>query len=235
VRLLLPIASRLDLGARMSADQHAEVNIELNAIGDASVPVLERMACPLRFVLATGASLGNRGDEIVWHYHRLGLVDEPRRDTCGYRRYTSTDLLRLVQVRALAEAGVPLAEIADLLDAGPERFAAAVDDVERRLADRISELVGRRIALRRLVNGDRALLPDRACALHDLQPGGGGGNSWQFSGAAPSRHGRGHTGAGPRAIRDRAFATTANRLGLTVRAVHTGFSGEGGAAATASC
>jgi DNA-binding transcriptional MerR regulator len=103
----------------------------------------------------------------VRHYHRLGLVDEPRRDTSGYRRYTSTDLLQLVQVRALAEAGVPLAEIGDLLDADPERFAAAVVDVERRLTDRIGELVARRDTLHRLADGDRALLPDRACAILD--------------------------------------------------------------------
>ena len=103
----------------------------------------------------------------VRHYHRLGLVDEPRRDTSGYRRYTSTDLLQLVQVRALAEAGVPLAEIGDLLDADNEGFAAAVADVERRLTDRIAKLVARRDALHRLSDGDRALLPDRACALLD--------------------------------------------------------------------
>lgn len=103
----------------------------------------------------------------VRHYHRLGLVDEPRRDASGYRRYTSTDLLRLVQVRALAETGVPLAEIGDLLDADPERFAAALADVERRLTDRIGELVARRDTLHRLADGDRALLPDRACAVLD--------------------------------------------------------------------
>jgi pimeloyl-ACP methyl ester carboxylesterase len=64
MRWLFPIASRLGLAARMSADQHAEVNIELNEIGDVSGPVLERLACQLRFVLATGASLGNHGDEM---------------------------------------------------------------------------------------------------------------------------------------------------------------------------
>jgi DNA-binding transcriptional MerR regulator len=101
----------------------------------------------------------------VRHYHRLGLLDEPRRDTSGYRRYTSTDLLRLVQVRTLAGAGVPLAEIGALLDADPARFAAAVADVERRLDDRIAGLVARRDTLRRLADGDRALLPDRACAV----------------------------------------------------------------------
>lgn len=64
IRWLLPIASRFGMGARMSAEQHAEVNIEVNEICAASGPILERIACPLRFVLATGASLGNQGDEM---------------------------------------------------------------------------------------------------------------------------------------------------------------------------
>jgi DNA-binding transcriptional MerR regulator len=103
----------------------------------------------------------------VRHYHRLGLVDEPRRDVSGYRRYASTDLLRLVQVRALAGAGVPLAEIGTLLDSDPQLFAATLTDVERRLTDRIEELVARRDTLQRLADGDRALLPDHACAVLD--------------------------------------------------------------------
>jgi hypothetical protein len=44
----------------MSADQHAEVNIELNEIGAASVPVLERLTRPVRFVMASGDSLGTK-------------------------------------------------------------------------------------------------------------------------------------------------------------------------------
>jgi len=60
-RLLLPIAARFGLGARMTADQHAEVNIELNEIAAASVPVLERLTRPVRFVMATGDSLGTKG------------------------------------------------------------------------------------------------------------------------------------------------------------------------------
>ncbi|MEV0414714.1 MerR family transcriptional regulator [Streptomyces sp. NPDC050448] len=103
----------------------------------------------------------------VRHYHRLGLVDEPERDGSGYRRYGSSEILRLVQVRTLAGAGVPLAEIGDLLDADPERFASALDDVERRLTDRIEELIARRAVLHRLAAGDRLLLPERACAALD--------------------------------------------------------------------
>jgi DNA-binding transcriptional MerR regulator len=42
----------------------------------------------------------------VRHYHQHGLIDEPRRDNSGYRRYGSADLLRLVQIRTLAAAGL---------------------------------------------------------------------------------------------------------------------------------
>lgn len=103
----------------------------------------------------------------IRHYHRLGLVDEPRRDGSGYRRYGSSDLLRLVQVRTLAESGVPLSEIGALLAADPRRFAADLAEVKRRLTERIEEMVARRDMLDRLAGGDRALLPDRACALLD--------------------------------------------------------------------
>ncbi|KAA2252889.1 alpha/beta hydrolase [Solihabitans fulvus] len=63
-RLLFPIAARLGLAARMSADQHADVNIELNEIAAASGPVIERLTCPVRFVLATGDSLGSKDGEM---------------------------------------------------------------------------------------------------------------------------------------------------------------------------
>lgn len=103
----------------------------------------------------------------VRHYHRHGLIEEPRRDSSGYRRYGTADLLRLVQVRTLAAAGVPLAEIGAVLGADPDRFAAALVDVERRLTDRIDDLIARRDTLHRLATGDRVLLPDRALALLD--------------------------------------------------------------------
>ncbi|MEV6726748.1 MerR family transcriptional regulator [Streptomyces xanthochromogenes] len=103
----------------------------------------------------------------VRHYHRLGLVAEPDRDVSSYRRYRSGDLFRLVQVRTLAAAGVPLGEIGDLLDADPETFAATLDGVHHQLTERIEDLIARRDRLHRLDHGDRALLPDRACAVLD--------------------------------------------------------------------
>lgn len=103
----------------------------------------------------------------VRHYHRHGLVDEPRRDSSGYRRYGSADLLRLIQARTLAAAGVPLAEVRPLLDADNDQFAAALTDVERRLTERIADLIARRDTLRQLADGDRVLLPGRALTVLD--------------------------------------------------------------------
>lgn len=101
----------------------------------------------------------------VRHYEKEGLLDEPARDSSGYRRYGSAELLRLVQVRTLAAAGVPLAEIGPLLDADAASFATELAAVERRLTEHIEELIARRDTLHRLIDGDRTLLPDRAVAL----------------------------------------------------------------------
>jgi DNA-binding transcriptional MerR regulator len=106
----------------------------------------------------------------VRHYHKLGLVEEPKRDSSGYRRYGSAALLRLVQVRTLAAAGVPLAEIGPLLDTDAALFAAALADVERQLTGRIEELIARRDTLHRLADGNRALLPDRAIPRRGHRP-----------------------------------------------------------------
>ncbi|MFH8409324.1 MerR family transcriptional regulator [Streptomyces sp. NPDC018019] len=106
----------------------------------------------------------------IRHYHQHGLINEPRRDRSGYRRYGSADLLRLIQVRTLAGAGVPLAQIAAILDADPDRFAAALVSVEQQLTNQIDELIARRDMLHRLAGGDRALLPDHACAFLNRFP-----------------------------------------------------------------
>lgn len=61
---LLPLVRPFGLAARMSAAEHAEVNIEANEIGAAVAPVLDGVACPVRYVLATGANLGGGEEEM---------------------------------------------------------------------------------------------------------------------------------------------------------------------------
>jgi pimeloyl-ACP methyl ester carboxylesterase len=64
MRLLLPLARPFGLAARMTADQHADVNIELNELTASLAPLLDRLTCPVRYVLATGASLGGSEGEM---------------------------------------------------------------------------------------------------------------------------------------------------------------------------
>jgi hypothetical protein len=58
-RWTMPLTRRLGLSARMTADQHADVNIELNEIVAAGDPVFDRITCPMRFIVASGSSLGS--------------------------------------------------------------------------------------------------------------------------------------------------------------------------------
>jgi len=63
----------------------------------------------------------------VRHYHQIGLLAEPGRDASGYRSYGATDVVRLIKIRTLAEAGVPLSRVAELLEADEATFAKAVE------------------------------------------------------------------------------------------------------------
>jgi DNA-binding transcriptional MerR regulator len=91
----------------------------------------------------------------VRHYHKRGLLEEPPRDSSGYRRYTAQHAIDLVKIKTLAEAGVPLARVKELLAASPDRFAAAITEVDRTLQDRAKELRRTRERIARLTAGDR--------------------------------------------------------------------------------
>jgi pimeloyl-ACP methyl ester carboxylesterase len=58
IKWLLPIASIFGLSARMSAKQHAEINIEINEISANLAPILKSLNCPVQYIMATGMSRG---------------------------------------------------------------------------------------------------------------------------------------------------------------------------------
>jgi DNA-binding transcriptional MerR regulator len=91
----------------------------------------------------------------VRHYHQRGLLEEPPRDSSGYRRYGVEHAIELVKIKTLAEAGVPLARIKELLAAGPDQFAAAIAEIDSRLQDRAAELARTRERIGQLGAGDR--------------------------------------------------------------------------------
>lgn len=91
----------------------------------------------------------------VRHYHERGLLEEPPRDASGYRRYSAQHAIDLVKIKMLAEAGVPLARIKELLAADPDRFAAAIAEIDRNLQERAEALFRTRERIAQLSAGDR--------------------------------------------------------------------------------
>jgi DNA-binding transcriptional MerR regulator len=91
----------------------------------------------------------------VRHYHQRGLLEEPPRDSSGYRRYSAEHAIDLIKIKTLAEAGVPLARIKELLAADPGQFAAAIAGIDRDLAERATELLRTRQRIAQLSVGDR--------------------------------------------------------------------------------
>ena len=103
----------------------------------------------------------------VRHYHAKGLLPEPARDSSGYRRYDAAAVVELVRIRTLAEAGVPLSRVRQLLVAGEEEFAAAVTEIDRRLRAEIRERQRHRERIAQLAAGDSLALPPEAVAYVD--------------------------------------------------------------------
>jgi DNA-binding transcriptional MerR regulator len=95
----------------------------------------------------------------VRHYHQIGLLPEPERDASGYRTYDADAVVRLIRIRTLAEAGVPLARVRELLDADPETFAAATAEIDRQLRAQIRALQEHRRRIAQLRAGDSLALP----------------------------------------------------------------------------
>ncbi len=98
----------------------------------------------------------------VRHYHSKGLLPEPARDHSGYRRYDAAAVVELIRIRTLAEAGVPLSRIQELLSASEEEFAEAIEDIDRRLRAEIRQRQRHRERVAQLSAGDRLALPPEA-------------------------------------------------------------------------
>lgn len=96
----------------------------------------------------------------VRHYHARGLLSEPGRDASGYRRYDGHTVVDLIRIKTLADAGVPLSRVSELLHCEPERFTCAVDQIDKELRERIQALQDHRKRVRRLAAGDSLALPD---------------------------------------------------------------------------
>lgn len=95
----------------------------------------------------------------VRHYHQIGLLPEASRNHAGYRSYDAAAVVRLIRIRTLADAGVPLARVQELLDAEPEKFAEGIQDIDKELRSEIRRLQSTRKRLAGLAAGEQLTLP----------------------------------------------------------------------------
>ncbi|MDO4760522.1 MAG: MerR family transcriptional regulator [Corynebacterium sp.] len=77
----------------------------------------------------------------IRHYHHKGVLDEPPRDSNGYRNYGIADLAELLRIRALVQAGVPLSLVTS---------DTALEQARELLHIRITQLLQQQIFLERL-------------------------------------------------------------------------------------
>ncbi|WP_433534645.1 MerR family transcriptional regulator [Micromonospora sp. CA-249363] len=103
----------------------------------------------------------------VRHYHQVGLLPEPERDASGYRRYGAKAVVSLIRIRTLANAGVPLSQIARMLEADASIFAESVRRIDSHLRDEIARLETSRQQIARLTAGDSLALAPQVVAYLD--------------------------------------------------------------------
>jgi DNA-binding transcriptional MerR regulator len=104
----------------------------------------------------------------VRHYHQVGLLPEPERDSSsGYRLYGARAVVSLIKIRTLANAGVPLSQIGQMLEADEPAFAEAVQRVDCHLRDEIERLETSRKQIAQLAAGYSLALPPEVISYLD--------------------------------------------------------------------
>jgi DNA-binding transcriptional MerR regulator len=86
------------------------------------------------------------------HYHQVGVLAEPERESSGFRSYDVHDLIRVLRIRRLANLGIPLERMPDLLDDPGDGAGELLEELDAELAGQIERLTTQR----RLIAGLRA-------------------------------------------------------------------------------
>ena len=101
------------------------------------------------------AELAGTTVNIVRHYHRSGLLEQPERTSNGYKQYGPRHLLRLLRIRRLRDLGVPLAQI-ESVGFGGETPQAALMLIDADLAASIERLQRARGEIQAIMKGTSA-------------------------------------------------------------------------------
>ncbi|MEU8649955.1 MerR family transcriptional regulator [Streptomyces sp. NPDC048737] len=130
-------------------------------------------AIPRRVKIGDAAAFAGTTPRAIRHYHAIGLLDEPERGSDDRRRYGYDDMVRLLWIRRMADAGISLDDIHAAFK-GTTCIEQSLARLEESLASRAAAVEAQRAAVNRLreVGSPLGLLsPLVTGRLRDLPPG----------------------------------------------------------------
>jgi DNA-binding transcriptional MerR regulator len=130
-------------------------------------------AIPRRVKIGDAAAFAGTTPRAIRHYHAIGLLAEPERGSDDRRRYGYDDMVRLLWIRRMADAGVSLDDIQAAFQ-GTADIERSLARLEEALAAKAAAIEAQRAAVDRLreVGSPLGLLsPLVTGLLRDLPPG----------------------------------------------------------------
>ncbi|ATE54975.1 MerR family transcriptional regulator [Actinosynnema pretiosum] len=128
---------------------------------------------PRQVKIGDAAAFAGTTPRAIRHYHQIGLLPEPERGADGRRRYGHDDVIRLLWIRKMADAGIRLDDVRAAFDETRD-VEQGLEGLERALAAREAEIARQRAAVQRLraVGSPLGLLSDPVTdLLGHLPPG----------------------------------------------------------------
>lgn len=113
---------------------------------------------PRQVKIGDAAAFAGTTPRAIRHYHEIGLLPEPERGGDGRRRYGYEDMIRLLWIRRMADAGIALDDIRDAFITGTasagadsgDGIAGILERLEETLAEQEAELGRQRTAVQRM-------------------------------------------------------------------------------------
>ncbi|WP_229074432.1 MerR family transcriptional regulator [Actinoplanes sp. DH11] len=123
---------------------------------------------PRQVRIGDAAAFAGTTPRAIRHYHEIGLLPEPERGGDGRRRYGYEDMIRLLWIRKMADAGIALDDIRDAFTTGTaatgtastgtastgadsgDGIAGILDRLAETLAEQEAELRRQRTAVQRM-------------------------------------------------------------------------------------
>lgn len=113
---------------------------------------------PRQVKIGDAAAFAGSTPRAIRHYHEIGLLPEPERGGDQRRRYGYEDMIRLLWIRKMADAGIALDDIRDAFTTGTtsagagsgDGIAGILERLEETLAEQETELRRQRTAVQRM-------------------------------------------------------------------------------------